>query len=129
MERGVQLAVVPGSFDPVTYGHLDIIERSAQIFDRVIVAVLRNRDKKPLFTTEERVALLRETTQHLPNVTVDAFGGLLVDYLSRVGARVIVKGLRAVSDFEYEMQMALINKNLREDVETFFMIARREYSF
>jgi len=129
VERGIQLAVVPGSFDPVTYGHLDIIERSAQIFDRVIVAVLHNRDKKPLFTTEERVALLRETTQHLPNVTVDAFGGLLVDYLARVGARVIVKGLRAVSDFEYEMQMALINKNLREDVETFFMIARREYSF
>jgi len=129
VESGAQIAVVPGSFDPVTFGHLDIIERSAQIFDQVVVAVLRNREKRPLFTTEERVALLHETTRHFSNVIVDAFDGLLVDYVSRLGARVIVKGLRAVSDFEYEMQMALINKNLREDIETFFMIARREYSF
>ncbi|MBE3596193.1 MAG: pantetheine-phosphate adenylyltransferase [Hydrogenibacillus sp.] len=123
------IAVYPGSFDPVTYGHLDIVERSRKIFDRVIVAVLVNRSKQPLFSIDERVALLKEATEPWPNVEVDAFSGLLVDYMKRRGAKTIIKGLRAVTDFEYEMQMALINKNLDPTIETFFMMTSKEYSF
>ncbi|KWX06888.1 pantetheine-phosphate adenylyltransferase [Hydrogenibacillus schlegelii] len=123
------VAVYPGSFDPVTYGHLDIVERASRVFDRLIVAVLINRSKTPLFTVEERVALLKEATKHLANVEVDSFTGLLVEYMRRRGARAIVKGLRAVTDFEYEMQMALINKNLDPSIETFFMMTSKEYSF
>jgi pantetheine-phosphate adenylyltransferase len=116
------IAVYPGSFDPITNGHLDLVERGSQIFGRLIVAVLRNSGKNPLFTVEERVDMLRETTSHLPNVSVDCFDGLLVDYAARVKARVILRGLRAVSDFENEMQMALMNRKLDEKLEIVFMM-------
>ncbi len=125
----MSIAVYPGSFDPVTFGHLDVVERGAKVFDRVIVAVLHNRNKAPLFTVEERVALLKETTSHLPNVEVDSFNGLLIDYMHSKNAKAIIKGLRAISDFEYEMQMALINKNLDPSIETFFMMTNAQYSF
>lgn len=123
------IAVYPGSFDPVTFGHLDIIERSVKVFDQVIVAVLVNRSKQPLFTVDERVKLLKEATAHLKNVEIDSFSGLLVDYMRKRRARTIVKGLRAITDFEYEMQMALINKNLDHEIETFFMMTSKEFSF
>lgn len=124
-----KIAVVPGSFDPVTNGHLDIIERTAALFDRVFVCVLRNGAKKPLFNTEERMNLIRRVTPHLPNVTVESFDGLLVDYARDKGADFIVKGLRAVSDFEYEFQMAQTNKTLNPRVETFFITTGRSYSY
>lgn len=132
MEKGgytLTIAVCPGSFDPVTYGHLDIIQRGAKIFDTVIVAVLINPNKNPLFTVEERVELLKEVTKDIPNVQVDSFRGLLIDYMKQKNAKAIIKGLRAVSDFEYEMQMASINKKLNDDVETFFMMTNNQYSF
>lgn len=125
----MRTAVCPGSFDPVTKGHLDIIQRGAKIFDKVIVAVLVNRNKNPMFTLEERVELLREVTKHIPNVEVDSFQGLLIDYMKTKKANVIIKGLRAVSDFEYEMQMASINRLIEENVETFFMMTNNQYSF
>lgn len=121
-------AVVPGSFDPVTYGHLDVIERGARRFDRLLVACLRNDMKRPLFDVDERVAMLKETTDHLENVTVEWFEGLLIDYCHARGVNVIVKGLRAVTDFEYELQMAQMNQRLG-DVETLFMTTRPVYSF
>ncbi len=122
-------AVYPGSFDPVTSGHLDIIERAANVFDGVVVAVAVNMEKKPLFTVEERVEMLRSACGHLRNVQVDYFGGLLVDYVEKQQARVVVKGLRAISDFEFELQMALMNKRLNENVETLFMMTSAEHSF
>jgi pantetheine-phosphate adenylyltransferase len=125
----MRIAVCPGSFDPVTYGHLDIIKRGAKIFDRVIVAVLVNSKKTPLFTSEERVQLLWEATKDLPNVEVDTFQGLLMDYMTLKKANVILKGLRAVSDFEYELQMASINRKLNDDVETFFVMTNNQYSY
>jgi pantetheine-phosphate adenylyltransferase len=122
--------VCPGSFDPVTYGHLDIIQRGTKVFDKVIVAVLINRNKvNPVFTIEERLELLREVTKGMPNVEVDTFNGLLVDYMHTKGAKAIIKGLRAVSDFEYEMQMASINRLLDNKIETFFMMTNNQYSF
>jgi len=124
-----RIAVCPGSFDPVTNGHLDIIERATPIFDEVIVAVLNNSSKKPLFSVAERMALIKEVTGHLPNVRVDSFDGLLVDYAATVGATAIVRGLRAVSDFEYEMQVASINKKMNDQVETLFMMTNNQYSF
>lgn len=123
------IAVCPGSFDPVTLGHLDIITRGAKVFDKVIVAVLNNRSKQPLFTVEERVELLKEVTKDLANVEVDSFHGLLIDYVKEKNASAIIKGLRAVSDFEYEMQMASINRKLDEDVETFFMMTNNNFSY
>ncbi|SDY76762.1 Phosphopantetheine adenylyltransferase [Evansella caseinilytica] len=123
------IAVCPGSFDPVTLGHLDIISRGAKVFDKVIVAVLNNRNKQPLFTVEERIELLRQTTADLPNVEVDHFNGLLIDYVKQKNASAIIKGLRAVSDFEYELQMASINRKLDEEVETFFMMTNNNYSY
>lgn len=119
----------PGSFDPITYGHIDIIERCAKEFDQVVVAVLRNSSKVGLFTTEERVHLLKEATIHLKNVEIDSFSGLLIDYAKEKDIRIIVKGLRAVSDFEYEMQMALANRKLNPDLETLFMVSNTKYSF
>ena len=119
----------PGSFDPITYGHIDIIERCAKEFDQVVVAVLRNSSKVGLFTTEERVHLLKEATMHLENVEIDSFSGLLIDYAKEKDIRIIVKGLRAVSDFEYEMQMALANRKLNPDLETLFMVSNTKYSF
>jgi len=126
----LSIAVCPGSFDPVTYGHLDIIQRGTKVFDKVIVAVLINRNKvNPVFTIEERLELLREVTKGMPNVEVDTFNGLLVDYMHTKGAKAIIKGLRAVSDFEYEMQMASINRLLDNKIETFFMMTNNQYSF
>ena len=123
------LAVYPGSFDPLTNGHVDIIERGARLFDRIVVAVLVNAEKSPLFSTAERVEIARAVFAHLPNVEVDTFGGLLVDYVERRGAQVIVRGLRAVSDFEYEFQMALMNRRLKGQVETVFMMPAEQYSY
>lgn len=123
------IAVYPGSFDPVTFGHLDIIERGAKVFDKVIVAIGRNRAKLSLFTVEERLQLLQNVTSHYPNVEVDWFNGLLVDYMKSKNAKTIIKGLRAISDFEYELQMASINKKLDDSIETFFMMTNNKYSF
>lgn len=122
-------AIYPGSFDPITNGHLDIIERSAKLFDKVYVAVLRNSSKHPLFSKEERVQLAERVTAHLPNVEVITFDKLLVDVAHDLGASVIVKGLRAISDFEYEFQMALTNKKLAPDIETFFLTASAQYQY
>src|SRR6188508_2426056 len=116
------LAVYPGSFDPLTNGHVDIIQRGARLFDRIIVAMLINMDKSPLFTLPERVEITREVFHDSANVEVDTFDGLLVDYARRRRATVIVRGLRAISDFEFEMQMALMNRRLNPDVETAFMM-------
>ncbi len=124
-----RVAVYPGSFDPLTNGHLDIIGRAAALFDELVVAVLQNTDKEPLFTVEERLRVLREVLRPLPNVRVDRFEGLLVDYVRSVGGRAIVRGLRAISDFEYEFQMALMNRHLCEDVETLFLMAAEAYSY
>ncbi len=121
-------AVCPGSFDPVTNGHLDIIDRASGLYDEVVVAVLINRSKKGLFETEERMQMLREVTAHLPNVTIDSFYGLLVDFCRQRGIRVIVKGLRAVSDFDYELQMSQMNHSLA-GIETLFMPTNPLYSF
>jgi pantetheine-phosphate adenylyltransferase len=122
-------AVCPGSFDPVTSGHIDVIERAARVFGEVIVAVAPNLSKKSLFTVEERVEMLRDATSHIANVRVDSFHGLLVDYVHSVGATVLVKGLRAVSDFEFELQMALMNRNLAPEIETVFLMTGAEYSY
>jgi len=119
----MKTVVCPGSFDPVTNGHLDIIERAAALFDKVIVVVMVNASKTPLFTTEQRVDMLRRSTAHLENVTVDSYDGLLAAYARQQGATVIVKGLRAMSDFEYEFQMALTNRQLNEELETVFLTA------
>jgi pantetheine-phosphate adenylyltransferase len=123
------IAVCPGSFDPVTYGHLDIITRGAKVFDQVIVAVLHNRNKQPMFSVEERVNLLKEVTAHLDNVVIDSFNGLLINYMNDKKANTIIRGLRAVSDFEYEMQAASINKKLGPEIETFFMMTNNHYSY
>ena len=125
----MKIAVIPGSFDPVTNGHLDIIRRTASLFDKVWVGILKNNAKRPLFTGDERISLIRQVTDELPNVEVEGFEGLLVDYARSKGARFIVKGLRAVSDFEYEFQMALTNKSLNPDIETFFITTNCAYSY
>ncbi|RMG58425.1 MAG: pantetheine-phosphate adenylyltransferase [Deltaproteobacteria bacterium] len=122
-------AIYPGTFDPPTNGHLDIVERSSKVFDRVIVAVAFNPHKTPLFPVEKRVELLKEITSHLENVEVTSFTGLLVDYAKQVGARVIVRGLRAVSDFEYEFQMAHMNKKLYPELDTVFMMTGEKYFY
>ena len=124
-----KIAIVPGSFDPITYGHIDIIKRSSELFDEIIVAILVNPDKKYLFSLDERVEMIEETIKDIPNVRVDAFSGLLVNYAKKVGSSVIVRGLRAVSDFEYEMQLTFMNKALDEGIETFYMMANTQYSF
>ena len=123
------LAVFPGSFDPITNGHLDIIERSLTVFDLVTVAILVNLEKQPLFTVEERVEIIREAYQGNPRVKVDTFTGLLVDYAEKAGATVIVRGLRAISDFEFEFQMALMNRHLNSRIETVFMMPAERYSY
>ncbi|HYN04253.1 MAG TPA: pantetheine-phosphate adenylyltransferase [Vicinamibacteria bacterium] len=123
------LAVFPGSFDPITNGHLDIVDRGLAVFDRVRMAILMNPEKQPLFTVEERVAIIREAYRGNPRVEVDTFSGLLVDYANRVGASVIIRGLRAISDFEYEFQMALMNRRLNPKVETVFMMPAESYTY
>jgi pantetheine-phosphate adenylyltransferase len=123
------IAIYPGSFDPITNGHLDLIERGSRMFDRLIVAVLRNDAKKPLFTVEERKEMLREVLHVYPHVEIDSFDGLLVDYASARQATVLLRGIRAISDYEYELQMALMNRRLRPEIETVFMMANEAYSF
>ena len=125
----MKIAIYPGSFDPVTLGHLDVIERASTLFDHLIVAVMHNQTKKPMFTSEERKQFLRRVTRHLGNVEVDAFGGLLADYARQRGACTIVKGLRAVSDFEYEFQMALANRKLNPQLDTVFLMTSAEYMY
>jgi len=123
------VAIYPGTFDPLTNGHVDIITRGARLFDRIIVAVLVNAEKSPLFTMPERLEIARAVFKLLPNVEVDTFDGLLVDYVERRGAQVIVRGLRAVSDFEFEFQMALMNRRLNDKIETVFMMPAEQYSY
>jgi pantetheine-phosphate adenylyltransferase len=123
------LAVYPGSFDPLTNGHVDIILRGARLFDRIIVAILVNAEKSPLFSMEERVEIARKVFEQHPNVEVDTFDGLLVDYVERRQAQVIVRGLRAVSDFEFEFQMALMNQRLNSRIETVFMMPAEQYTY
>lgn len=123
------IALYPGSFDPITNGHLDLIERGARLFDRLIVAILRNETKEPLFTVEERMEMLREVVRGYPNVEVDSFHGLLVDYAAAKKATVLLRGIRAISDYEYELQMALMNRRLAPDIETVFLLAGEAYSF
>ncbi|HOB19302.1 MAG TPA: pantetheine-phosphate adenylyltransferase [Candidatus Atribacteria bacterium] len=125
----MRAAVYPGSFDPITNGHLDVIKRSAGLFDLLIVAVAKNSGKKPTFSVEERIDMIRRVTHHIPNVVVDNFEGLLVEYAASKNTSVIIKGLRAVSDFEYEFQMALMNKKLKPGIETVFIMTDHKYSY
>ena len=127
--RADRIAVFPGSFDPLTSGHVDIIERGCVIFDRIIVAVLINADKTPLFTVDERVSIIREVYRDRPTIEVDTFDGLLVDYARRKGAHALIRGLRAVSDFEYEFQMALMNRRLSQDLETVFLMPAEQFTY
>jgi len=125
----MRTVVYPGVFDPLTNGHLDVIQRATKLFDRVIVAVAKNESKNPLFTMEERLELVERAVKHLRNVEADAFDGLLVDYVQRRSAQAIIRGLRAVSDFEFEFQLALMNRKLNENVETIFMMPKDTYVF
>ena len=125
----MRTAIYPGSFDPITNGHLDLVERAAKLFDRVIVAVAANDGKKPLFTLQERVEMVQGAIQPIPKAKVDSFDGLLVDYVEKQGGQAIIRGLRAVSDFEFEFQLALMNRKLNERVETIFMMPKETYTF
>jgi pantetheine-phosphate adenylyltransferase len=125
----MRTAIYPGSFDPLTNGHLDVIERAVKLFDRVVVAVAKNEGKQPLFTLDERLKLVRRGIQHLRNVEADSFDNLLVDYVEQRSAQAIIRGLRAVSDFEFEFQLALMNRKLNEKVETIFMMPKDTYTF
>ena len=122
-------AMYPGTFDPVTNGHLDLVRRAAKLFDRVVVAVASSPNKTPMFTLEERITMARSALADAPNITVDGYGGLTVDYVRQHGLRVIIRGLRAVSDFEYEFQLATMNRHLRSEVETIFLTPAEEYTF
>lgn len=123
------IAIYPGSFDPVTNGHIDLIGRATQIFDKVIVGVANNHHKHPLFTINERLDMLRESTRHIKGIEVEAFEGLVINYARRKNARVLIRGLRMISDFEYEFQMALTNRRLAQDIETVFLMPSENYSF
>ena len=125
----MKIAVYPGTFDPVTNGHLDILERALKLFDKVIITIARNTTKNPLFTEEERLALLRQATKQFQNVEVDSFEGLLVTYVQRKNAVSVVRGLRAMTDFEYELQMALMNRKLDEKMETVFLMPNEKYTY
>jgi len=125
----MRTGIYPGSFDPLTNGHLDLIQRAAKLFDRVIVAIAKNESKKPLFALDERLELVTRAIKSLPNVSADAFDGLLVSYAKRQGGQAIVRGLRAVSDFEFEFQLALMNRKLDEQIETIFMMPKDTYTF
>ncbi len=123
-------AIYPGSFDPVTFGHLDIIERASEMFDEIIVSVLNNKGKSPLFSVEERVKMLQEATKHIPNVKVDSFSGLLIDYADSLGIHIAIRGLRAITDFEYELQIAQTNRKLSgEELDTIFLTTSLEYAY
>ena len=125
------IAVYPGSFDPITYGHIDIIERGSKLFDKVVVAILINPNKTPLFTVEERLEMIKKSLKHLPQdkIQISSFSGLLVDYVKKINAKAILRGIRAISDFEYEFQMALTNRRLLKKVDTVFMMPDERYSY
>jgi pantetheine-phosphate adenylyltransferase len=123
------VALYPGSFDPITNGHLDLIQRGSALFDKLFVAILRNDEKQALFSVDERIEMLTDVVQGFPNVEVGSFDGLLVEYAAHCGASVIIRGIRAVSDYEYELQMALMNRRLRPDIETVFLMASEAHSF
>jgi pantetheine-phosphate adenylyltransferase len=125
----MRTAIYPGSFDPLTNGHLDVVQRAAKLFDRVVVAVAKNEDKHPLFTLGERLVLVKQVVRHLPGVETDTFDGLLIEYVVSRKAHAIVRGLRAVSDFEFEFQLALMNRKLNENIETIFMMPKDTYTF
>ena len=125
----MRTAIYPGSFDPFTHGHLDIVQRASRLFDRVIVAVAMNAGKNPLFTLEERQGMVEQSIKQIPNVEADAFDGLLVDYVRQHSAQAVLRGLRAISDFEFEFQMALMNRKLNEEFETIFMMPKDTYTF
>jgi pantetheine-phosphate adenylyltransferase len=125
----MRTVIYPGSFDPLTNGHLDVLQRATKLFDRVIVAVAKSEGKQPLFTVDERVALVRQAIGHLPQVEVDRFDGLLIEYVAQRQAQAVVRGLRAVSDFEFEFQLALMNRKLDERIETIFMMPKDTYTF
>ena len=127
--KSSRIAIYPGSFDPITNGHLDLIQRGSRLFDRLIVSILRNESKEPLFSIEERIEMLREVAAPYPNVEVDSFDGLLVDYAADHAATAILRGIRAISDYEYELQMALMNRRLRPEIETLFLMSNEAYSF
>lgn len=124
-----RIAIYPGTFDPLTYGHLDLIERGVRVADRLVIAVLRNEQKLPLFPVEERMEMLGEATRQYANVEIDCFDGLLVDFARKKNATLILRGIRAISDYEYELQMALMNRRLAPNIETLFMMAGEAYSF
>ena len=128
-ENTASIALYPGSFDPITNGHLDVIERGSRLYGKLVVAILRNEGKMALFSVKERIEMVTEAVAHCPNIEVGSFHGLLVDYASQVGASVILRGIRAVSDYEYELQMALMNRRLRPDIETVFLMAGEAHSF
>lgn len=125
----MKIAVYPGTFDPVTRGHFDIIKRASKIVDKLIIAVLPNQAKKPWFTVEERINLIKQITKDLPNVCVESFDGLTVDFSKKMGAQIIIRGLRAITDFEYELQIAQINHKLNSDIDTVFLTTSVEYSY
>ncbi len=125
----MKIAICPGSFDPITKGHIDILERTSKIFDKVYAVVMVNPAKIPTFTTEERIEMIKQTTAHIPNVDVESYTGLIADYAKEKNACTLVKGLRAVTDFEYEFQQALTNKKLNPDLETLFMVTNQEYMY
>ena len=125
----MKIGIYPGSFDPITLGHLDVIKRSASMVDKLVIGVLNNRAKNNLFSADERVELIKEVTKELPNVEVEAFDGLLVDYANKKNANVIVRGLRAITDFEYELQMAQTNRKLNSNVDTVFLTTSVEYAY
>jgi pantetheine-phosphate adenylyltransferase len=129
IQPGKLIAIYPGSFDPITNGHLDLIERSARLVDKLVIAILHNQKKTPLFSVDQRLGMLREATAKWTHVEVDSFEGLLVDYASRRGANLIIRGIRAISDYDYEWQMALMNRRLRPEIETMFLMAGEAYSF
>jgi pantetheine-phosphate adenylyltransferase len=125
----MRTAIYPGSFDPLTNGHLDLVQRATKLFDHVVVAVARSDSKNPLFTLAERLSLVEHAVKKIPNVTAESFDGLLVDYVSKRGGQAVIRGLRAVSDFEFEFQLALMNRKLNERVETIFMMPKETYTF
>ena len=125
----MKAAVYPGSFDPVTYGHLDVIVRASQIFDELTVSVLNNTQKSPLFSVDERVKILQEVTKDLPNVEIDSYDGLMIDYCREKKIHIVIRGLRAITDFEYELQMSQTNQRMKPDIETMFLTTSIEYSY